>query len=99
MSNFLQSLTKVFTALGLGVAVISGRNVLQAQQTDRYLAERLTANRGPRQDDVARAYEHRRANNRIDLTASAAFTLLGCAIAVLGAVALKQQGRNGSKLD
>ena len=99
MSHFLQSLTKVFTVLGLGVAGVAGASALQARQKDLYLAERLAANSGPRQSDIARTYQYQRADNRIDMTASTAFALLGVGIAILGAAALGKQARRGSKLD
>lgn len=95
MSHFLKSLTKVFTVLGLGMTGVAGASALQARQRDIYLAERLAANSGPHQSDIARSYQHQRADNRVDMTASTAFTLLGAAIVVLGVAALKQQGRNG----
>ncbi len=95
MSHFLQNLTKVFTALGLGVAGVAGASALQAQKKDQYLAERIAANQGPSRETTARSYAYQRANNQIDMTVSTAFTLLGAAIVVLGAAALKKQGRNG----
>lgn len=96
MSNLLQNLTRVFTALGLGVAGVAGASAVQARQKDIYLAERLAANSGSRQSDIACAYQHQRFDNRIDMTASMAFALLGAGIATLGAAALiKKQGRNG----
>lgn len=95
MSHLLQNLTKVFTALGLGVAGVAGASALQARQKDLYLADRIASNQGPSRETTARSYAYQRANNQIDMTVSTAFTLLGATIVVLGAAALKKQGRNG----